>query len=58
MGDIGLKVNRLKVAEGNGVLKMLEALNEAEEGEIEIIALGPLTNIAVAIMLDPDAMRR
>jgi len=58
MGDIGLKVNRLKVAEGNGVLKMLEALNEAEEGEIEIIALGPLTNIAVAIMLDPDAMRK
>jgi purine nucleosidase len=58
MGDIGLSVNRLEVAEGNGILKMVEALNEADEGEIEIIALGPLTNIAVAMMLDPDAMRK
>jgi len=58
MGDIGLTVKRLKTAEGNGVLKMIEALREADEGEIEIITLGPLTNIAVAIMLDPEAMRK
>ncbi|WP_312641916.1 nucleoside hydrolase [Hydrogenoanaerobacterium sp.] len=58
MGDIGLKVKKLSIAEGNGVLKILDALRDSEAGEIEIITLGTLTNIAVAMMLDPDAMRK
>lgn len=58
MGDIGLVPERLKPSEGNGVLKMLEALRESEDGEIDIIALGPLTNLALAIRLDYEAMQK
>ena len=49
MGDIGLVPKRLKAAEGNGVIKLIEALRNSEPGEIDIVALGPLTNLAIAI---------
>ncbi len=58
MGDIGLAPKRLAIAPGNGVLKMIEALEQSQQGEIEIVALGPLTNLALAIRLAPDAMRK
>ena len=58
MGDIGLVPQRLKVQDGNGVLKMLEALRASEEGEIDIVALGPLTNLALAIRLDYETMKK
>lgn len=58
MGDIGLVPKRLKVQEGNGVLKMLEALRESEDGEVDIIALGPVTNLALAIRLDYETMKK
>ncbi|PHV69529.1 nucleoside hydrolase [Sporanaerobium hydrogeniformans] len=58
MGDIGLKVKSLEVTPGNGVLKILEALDTHEAGEIEIITLGTLTNIALAMRLEPDIMRK
>lgn len=58
MGDIGLVPHRLKASEGNGVLKMLEVLRKEEEKTVDIIALGPLTNLAVALRLDAETMRR
>ena len=58
MGDLGLKPERLRPAEGNGVLRMLEALRESEAGEIDIVTLGPLTNLALAIRLDPEAVKK
>jgi purine nucleosidase len=58
MGDIGLVPKRLKRADGNGILKTLEALEQHAAGEIEIVALGPLTNIALAIRLNPEGMKR
>lgn len=58
MGDIGLKPERLTPTPGLAVVKMLEALRESEPGEIDIVALGPLTNIALALRLDPEAMER
>ncbi len=58
MGDIGLVPQHLKVQDGNGVLKMLEALRASEEGEIDIVALGPLTNLALAIRLDYETMKK
>jgi purine nucleosidase len=58
MGDLGLAPLRLRASEGNGVLKIIEALKTHEAGEIDIIALGPLTNLAIAMRLDPEAMRR
>ena len=58
MGDIGLTVNNLTYCEGNGILKMIDLLQESEQGEIDIIALGPLTNIALAMRIAPDAIRK
>ena len=58
MGDIGLVPKRLKAQEGPGVLKMLEHLRNSEKGEIDIVALGPLTNIALALRLDYEAMQK
>ena len=58
MGDIGLVPKRLKAQEGHGVLKMLEHLRNSEKGEIDIVALGPLTNIALALRLDYEAMQK
>ena len=58
MGDIGLVPHRLTITPGNGVLKMLEILEAEPENTVEIVALGPLTNLAVAIRLAPETMKR
>ena len=58
MGDIGLAPKRLSITPGNGVLKMLETLEAEPENTLEIIALGPLTNLAMAIRLAPETMKR
>ena len=58
MGDLDLVDYSLKPNEGNAVLKMLEALRDNPADTIDIIALGPLTNLAVAIRLEPEIMKR
>ena len=58
MGDLDLVDYSLQPQEGNAVLKMLEALRDSEDGEIDIIALGPLTNLALAIRLEPEIMKK
>lgn len=58
MGDIGLVPKRLTESPGNGILKILDALREAEPGEIDIVALGPLTNLALAIRLEPETVKK
>ncbi len=58
MGDIGLVPKRLKIKKGYGVLKLIEALTNAEDQEIEIITLGTLTNIAIAMRIAPDVMKK
>lgn len=58
MGDLGLAPKRLQPSQGNGINKMIDALMAHRPGEIEIIALGPLTNIALAMRLAPEAMKR
>ena len=58
MGDLDLVDYSLKANDGNAVMKMLETLKNNEEGTVDIITLGPLTNIALAIRLDPDTMNR
>ena len=58
MGDIGLTPKRLKVCDGYGVIKLLEVLEKSEDKEIEIITLGTLTNIALAIRMDPTIMEK
>ena len=58
MGDLDLVDYSLQPDEGNAVLKMLEALRDNPADTIDIIALGPLTNLAVAIRLEPEIMKR
>ncbi len=58
MGDLGLVDYSLKPEEGDAVEKILETLKKNDAGSIDIITLGPLTNIAMAIMRDPQTMHR
>jgi len=59
MGDIGLMPPRgATAADGHGVIKMLEILMAHEPNTIEIVCLGPLTNIAVAISLSLEVVHR
>lgn len=58
LGDLGYVPKRLKLAEENAVFKMVDALNKAGDKEIEIITLGPLTNIAAAMKIDENAMKK
>ncbi|MBW3088178.1 nucleoside hydrolase [Bifidobacterium sp. 82T24] len=58
MGDIGLRPRRLRASDGNAVLRMLGALESNEPHSIDLITLGPLTNIALAIKLAPATMAR
>lgn len=41
-----------------GAVAILDILREYPEGEVSILALGPLTNIAMAYRLDPKAFQR
>ena len=45
----------MKVQEQHGVLYIVDALRRAEPGEITLVTLGPLTNIAMAMVLAPDS---
>lgn len=58
MGDLFLAPKKLKIKKENGVDKILETLKNNKAKTIKIIALGPLTNIALAIMNDPKTMAR
>lgn len=58
MGDIGLEPRRLAVSQGNGIVKLAELLRASRQGEIDIITLGTLTNIALAMRVFPDDMKK
>ncbi|MEC7579700.1 MAG: nucleoside hydrolase [Actinomycetota bacterium] len=53
MGDIGLPLTGRAPNEGHAVDALLEASNE-HAGELTLVTLGPLTNIALAIQRDPS----
>jgi len=53
LGDCGIPTSKRKTESKPAVQAILDIVNESP-GEISIIALGPLTNIAIATMLDPD----
>ena len=58
MGDLGLVDDSLRPAEGHAVYRILEALRNSKQGEIDIITLGPLTNIALAMRLEPETVKK
>jgi purine nucleosidase len=53
MGDIGLVLSGRTPTPGDAVDKLIEALH-ANAGHIELVTLGPLTNIALALQKDPS----
>ena len=57
MGDIGLPLTGRAPNEGHAVDALLDASNE-HAGELTLVTLGPLTNIALAIQRDPSIAER
>ena len=57
MGDAGLVHPKGQAAEKNAVDFILETANQYPD-EVELIALGPATNIAKAIEKDPESMKK
>jgi purine nucleosidase len=53
MGDIGLPLSGRAPTPGQGVTVLIETINRFA-GEITLVTLGPLTNIAVALLQDPS----
>ena len=57
MGDCGLVNPGLRPAGGRAVDRILDLVEE-NPGEIEIITIGPVTNIALAVMQAPETMKK
>ena len=60
MGDIGLPLHSRQPASYRGVQALIDTIMD-NPGEIELVTLGPLTNIALALRLEPgiiDAVKR
>ena len=53
MGDIGLPLVGRKPAEGWGPQVIIDTIR-ANPGEITLVAIGPLTNVAIALLMAPD----
>jgi len=52
MGDIGLPLHSREPASHRGVQALIDTIMD-NPGEIELVTLGPLTNIALALRLEP-----
>jgi len=57
MGDIGLPLGGRVPAGGHGVDALLAA-SHRYAGELTLVTLGPLTNVAIALRRDPDLAER
>lgn len=53
MGDVGLPVSGRTPAEGHAVDVIVERIH-ANPGELTLVCLGPLTNVAMALLRDPS----
>jgi purine nucleosidase len=52
LGDIGLPLTGRQPAPGNAVDVIVETIN-SHPGEITLVSIGPLTNLAMALLRDP-----
>ena len=53
MGDIGLPLSGRTPAKGHGVTEIIKTINRFA-GNITLVTLGPLTNLALALLQDPS----
>ena len=57
LGDIGLPLHGRKATPGHAVDVLVQTIN-GSPGEITLVALGPLTNIAFALRFDPSIAQK
>jgi len=57
LGDCGIPDSNRKAESKHAVQALIDLANE-NPGEISLIAIGPLTNLAVAVQLDPDLPKK
>ena len=57
LGDCGIPTSKREPENKHAVHALID-LADANPGELSIVALGPLTNIAIATMLDPDLPKK
>jgi purine nucleosidase len=57
LGDCGIPASTRKIADKPAAQAIIDLVNQ-QPGELSIVALGPLTNIAIATMLDPDLPKK
>jgi purine nucleosidase len=58
MGDIGLPLTGREPAEGDAVDRLIELIDGHAPGELTLVTLGPLTNIALLFTRRPDLAAR
>lgn len=54
MGNVGLTPARSRRAERQAAPQFISELARAHSGELTLVAVGPLTNLALALQLDPQ----
>lgn len=57
MGDIGLPLSGRTPAGGHGVDKLREVINDNAR-DITLVTLGPLTNVAIALLREPELAQK
>ena len=57
MGDIGLPLGGRTAASGHGADALRQVIND-NAGDITLVTLGPLTNVALALLRQPELARR
>lgn len=58
LGDANIPMPSKKPREGSGVKFIIDTIMNSKRGDITLIATGPLTNIAAALLLEPSLVER